>query len=135
MAVKNPNIRHMSFLYPDHKMSGIHRRDPSRLPAMKLCFTNDHSSLFSKLGDLLFSPEDIILFVFGKKCLCATIMKFIELKNSPEMGLLLYTQFSLGTKKKKLHLKAARKYKGKGSFKKLVAYQKLYLNSVLEVLF
>lgn len=99
MAVKNPNIHHMSFLYPDHKMSGIHRQDPSRLPAIKLCFTNDHSSLFSKLGDLLFSPEDIILFVFGKMCLRATIMKFIELKNSPEMGLLLYTQFSLGTKR------------------------------------
>lgn len=125
MAVKNPNIHHMSFLYPDHKMSGIHRRDPSRLPAIKLCFANDHSSLFSKLGDLLFSPEDIILFVFGKMCLCATIMKFIELKNSPEMGLLLYKQFSLGTKRKKtLHLKAAKKYKGKAWFWKLVVYQK-----------
>jgi len=98
---------------------------------MKLCFTNDHSSLFSKLGDLLFSPEDIILFVFGKKCLCATIMKFIELKNSPEMGLLLHTRFSLGRKRKEIHLKAAKKCKGMGSFKKLVVHQKLYLKSIL----
>lgn len=67
MAVKNPNIPHLSFLHPAHKMSGMQRRDPRRLPAMKLCFTNDHCSLLAKLGALLFSPREIMLFVLGKK--------------------------------------------------------------------
>lgn len=50
------------------------------------CFLNLETSCF---------PQRILhCLSLGKKCLCATIMKFIELKNSPEMGLLLYTQFS-----------------------------------------
>lgn len=56
------------------------------------CFLNLETSCF---------PQRILYCLsLGKKCLCATIMKFIELKNSPEMGLPVYTQFSLGTKKK-----------------------------------
>lgn len=61
------------------------------------CFLNLETSCF---------PQRILhCLSLGKKCLCATIMKFIELKNSPAMGLLLYTQFSQGTKNKNKKIK------------------------------